>query len=170
MSLGLISPWVNYYKQLEALFKNDPKVGIEFIADPPEVKLYVDGQAKADALAKLLPEEKKFGNQILKITIIPSNSTEEDFVTLFKTAFEGNPAFTRAFVTPLTPQSFGATYLMFKKEVVQYYNDDLSDANRRCSTLYQDIARDVFTDAPGGVYFSTELEESVVGVPLGEWP
>ena len=36
------------------------------------------------------------------------------------------------------------SFAVFAKEVVQYYNDDLTDINGLKSTLYEDIARDVF--------------------------
>ena len=46
------------------------------------------------------------------------------------------------------------TYVIFKKEVVQYYNDSLSDAHGMCSTLYQDIAKRIL-DADEGIFFCT---------------
>ena len=46
-------------------------------------------------------------------------------------------------------------YVMFKPEVVQYWDDNLGDPHGNISTLAQEIARDVFEDG-NGVYFSTD--------------
>lgn len=57
---------------------------------------------------------------------------------------------------------------MFKNKVVQYFNDDLSDANGVCSTLYQEIAKRIFGENPM-IYFCTSIKsrETVFGMPLG---
>lgn len=170
MALGIVSPWVDLYREIESIFKKDPKVKVELDNSVPEIKVYVDGQEKADAISKLLPTEKVFGNVVVKITVVPNNLTETpDYVSIFEKAFEGNGAFSRAIAVPLTPQSVGASFILFKKEVVQYPNDDLSDAHKCRSTLYQEIAKDLFT-APGGVYFCTEVDDEDTNKPLGEWP
>ena len=52
------------------------------------------------------------------------------------------------------------TYVVFKKEVVQYFNDSLGDIHGVCSTLMQDIAKDIFEDTEG-VYFCTDTENPV---------
>lgn len=41
-------------------------------------------------------------------------------------------------------------------KVVQYFNDDLGDAHGVCSTLYQEIAKDVFGEHEG-IFFCTNL-------------
>ena len=51
------------------------------------------------------------------------------------------------------------TYVIFKKEVVQYYNDSLADAHGMCSTLYQDIASRIL-DAGEGIFFCTNTTTS----------
>lgn len=44
--------------------------------------------------------------------------------------------------------------MLFKKEVVQYFTDNLGDYNGYRSTLYENIARDIFGDIVG-VFFCT---------------
>lgn len=56
---------------------------------------------------------------------------------------------------PFAINSF--TYVVFEKEVVQYWNDNLADYNGLTSTLYQDLAKEIFEDANlDGVYFCTD--------------
>jgi hypothetical protein len=57
---------------------------------------------------------------------------------------------------------------VFEKKVVQFFNDQLDDINGNKSTLYQDIAKDVF-EKHEGVYFCTAADGKL-SKPLGEWP
>ena len=51
---------------------------------------------------------------------------------------------------PFAINSF--TYVVFEKEVVQYWNDNLGDINGLRSTLYQDLAKEIFADDLQNVY------------------
>ena len=46
-------------------------------------------------------------------------------------------------------------YCVFKKEVAQYWGDNLGDPHGNVSTLYQEIAKDIFGES-GGVIFCTD--------------
>ena len=134
--LKLSSPWEIFYKEIVAMFKRDKSVRTEFDNENMVIKLFVEGTDKADALDTLLPNEKVFGNVTVKIEVIPANNDNPTDVELFTRAFKDNPIL----------------------EYVQYYNDSLNDINGICSTLYQDVAKDVF-DKRSGVYFCTEYED-----------
>ena len=153
--LGLSSPWVNFYREIEALFAKDPEVKVVFNEDDNDIKLYVDNLAKADALAQLLPVERTFGNVTVTVTVVPANKESASKIQLFRTAFEGNEAFSYT-ATAEGIYTNPISYVVFENEVVQYWNDDLSDINGLCSTLYQDIATNVFENHEG-IYFCTDL-------------
>ena len=197
--LKISPPWITYVNKLNALFCEDPDIKIVYDNNKITVRLYVNDGEKAEALYRLLPENKIFGNVILQIYVIPSN--KEDFksldvknlpevdpfvmekylegnsilhnastLTLFNTAFEGNPVY--AFGYPVEGiLSNTITYIVFKNCVVQFFNDNLNDLYGNISTLYQDIAADVFKkdDEVQGVFYCTDVEHKV-GKPLGEWP
>ena len=165
--MKLSSPWVFFYRELEALFNEDPEVKVIFSEDGPEVKLYVDNARKADALQQLLPEEKAFGNVTLKITIVPANDGKMTQAQAFGEAFLGNPALAGMYHIETPMGSFD--YAAFKAKVVQFFNDDLSDLNGNCSTLYQEIAKDVF-GMKADLLFCTEACDDKFAKPLGEWP
>ena len=152
-SMKLSAPWVTYYHELQALFDEDSDVEVVYDEDEPQVKLFVENQYKADALSKLLPEEKTFGNVTLKVTVIPSNDEEESDFSLFKRAFEGNPIISDFIELELFNNP--VDYVVFRNEVVQFFNDEMGDPNGLKSTLYQDIAKDVFADKDG-IFFCTE--------------
>lgn len=166
--LKLSPPWVIFYQEIKALFEKDPHIKIVYDEDEQEISLFVDDANKADALTRLLPAEKTFGAVTLKINVIPSNSEgvvntlcylySNDLATIYQRAFNKNPildyikVFSGVFTNSLT-------YIVFKKEVVQYYNDSLSDIHGCCSTLYENLAREVFVEQEG-VFFCTNTSNS----------
>ena len=159
MKTNLSAPWITMYHEIEALFKKDRDIKIVYDEEDVAIKLYVEKQDKAAALKELLPDEYEFGNVILRVDIIPSNpaNTRAD---LFHTAFENNPVFSYMTAAP-DVFSNPITYIVFKNEVVQYFNDDIGDVNGNCSTLYQEIAKNIFGEEEG-VYFCTDLPEQVI--------
>ncbi len=157
-NVGLASPWVIFYHEIQALFREDKDIKMTFDEENYIIKLYVTGTDKAEALEKLLPQEKQFGNVTLKILIIPANNTDPTYKELYERAFAGNPVFSYASngYNGITADN---TYIVFKKEVVQYYNDSLKDINGMCSTLHQEIAKDVFGEMPGICYCTDSYRE-----------
>lgn len=173
--LNLVSPWINYYHELEVFFKEDPYVNVFFDEENMDIKLLVDSHYTAAALTHLLNQEKEFGNVKLTITIVPSNSAvmskydkqakqrvnimfeEKDYAGLFHDALKSNDIFDCIHEIS-TPLDFRATYILFKKKVLQYYNDNLGDYHGVKSTLAENIARDIFVELPG-VYFCTDVND-----------
>ena len=156
-NLGLVAPWTNLYRQVEALFGQDPDVRVEIDEESYIVKLYVENEDKAVALSKILPTKKDFGGVIVTITVIPANGVNFYNAELFNTAFNNNPAF--KFAETITPEGTNnpMTFVVFSKKVVQYYIDNPFALKGLCSTLYEDIAADVLdTD---GVFYSTNDTE-----------
>lgn len=174
--VNLSAPWIVYYREIEAMFRGDPGVRVIFDEDTLTVKLYVDDSGKAYALDELIPPSKKFGRTVLKIGIIPANDSfvAVDQASLLDVALQGNSAL--SFIRTITGiMTNPITYVVFKKDVVQYWTDDLGDYFGVHSTLFQDIAKDVFENA-NGVFFCTDTAKNGffdgerVGAPLGEWP
>lgn len=155
--LKLSAPWHTYYKELNELFKHDSEVRIVYDTDEQVINIYVENTAKADAMAAVLPMEKEFGAITVQINVIPANPTFKKAKsvrgTIYEDLFRGNPI-VDDIVTIEGIMTNPITYVIFKKEVVQYYNDSLSDAHGMCSTLYQDIASRVL-DAGEGIFFCT---------------
>ena len=156
--VALSSPWIEYFHKLEVFFQLDEEIRVDFNDEKKEIKIYVDGNpGKADALMQLLPEEKIFGNISVQIRVIPSNSESDNNFFLIQKALNGNEAV--SYIETITPpfSSNPFHYIVFEKEVVQYWNDNLGDINGLESTLYQDLAKEIFEDLDlGGIYFCTD--------------
>ena len=145
--LNLSSPWQTYVNELAVMFENDPEVQVMYDETKYEVKLYIwKNHQKAEALEKLLNHEKQFGNITLKITVVPPNGVEAetDILEVFRKAFEGNNAMLG--VLPVESPMGTYRYVVFENKVVQFYNDQLDDPHGYKTTLYQEIAKDIFAD------------------------
>lgn len=176
--LGLTSPWVTYYHKVEALFKCDNDITVVYDEANNNLKIYVAGiegeNAKADALIKLMPTEKIFGDVVMTISVIPANrqldplerryavrtghcrgygETSCELAEEFRDIFNNNAAF---YSTKVISGIFtnDLVYVIFMPEVAQYYSDGLNDYKGICSTLYQDLAKEVFIDQEN-VFFCT---------------
>ena len=174
--LKISPPWVTYINKLEAMFDGDPQIAcnVDCSAANPSIVLAVNNPDKAAALLKLLPETVTFGNINLSVGIDGTNGiSNRAFPTakeLFETAFKGNPAFAYV-VVPEGVWYVPFTYVVFKNCVVQFFNDNLNDPHGLISTLYQDIAEELFAGVKyaGQICYCTDIEQKL-GMPLGEWP
>ena len=157
-NLNLSPPWISYVHKIESLFNGDEDVIVQYDNEEVALKFFVNDEVKAEAISKLLPMQKEFGNVILTITVYPPNEYVKPRAAYFGEAFEGNPNVVDIITIEDVPGmiiSNPITYVIFRKEVVQYYNDDLGDAHGVCSTLYQDIAKRVLKDQDS-IYYCTD--------------
>ena len=151
MKFNKLSPWETYYNEINAMFKWDKDVQVVFNEAARQIVIYVENDAKASALAELLPKKKEFGTVELEIEVVPA----DEFITaenIYDMAFRGNPAVADIITTTGV---FKATYIVFKCEVVQYFDDNIGDIFGNCSTLYQDIAKNIFNQKEG-VFYCTD--------------
>lgn len=173
--LKVSPPWITYINKLQALFDGDPQIAfnVNWSAVDPSVTIATSNPDKAAALLKLLPTEKVFGNVTLTISVSSPKTSNLAFATakdLFETAFGGNPSFAYV-VVPETVWYVPFTYVVFKNCVVQFFNDNLNDPHGIVSTLYEDIADEVFADMQfprDGIAFCTDVERKL-GIPTNEW-
>ena len=173
--LKLSPPWNIRVSEITELFKQDRDVHVVYDEDNYEIKLYVDNDYKASALQTLLPEIYDFGNVKLKVTIIPANTNthnytikNNDMYHLLEYAFYDNQAL--SFIQRISGIfANDLIYVVFVNKVVQYYDDNLGDIYGNCSTLYQEIAKNVF-GYHDGVFFCTDCSENTNVVERPNWP
>lgn len=165
--LNMLSPWMTYYHEMVAFFKKDDEVNVVWddSGDVDTIKLYVKEESKAEALMELLPTTKEFGVVTVNIEIIPANDKKSFFITrmnhtnpaLFSMALRDNNAV--SFIKTVEGIfSNPITYIVFNKEVVQYFNDSLGDYFGQCSTLYQELAKDIFGTHEGVFYCTNKAD------------
>lgn len=152
-NLKLSAPWDIYVAEVKELFKKDPEVHVVYDEDGNKVKLLVDNIDKADALSKIMPQTKVFGNVTLTIEVVPANPDNECEIDTYTRAFKGNPVFSEI-ISLTTPAGLPIHWVVFSSKVAQFYTDDISRPYGITSKLFEDVARDVFE--PEEVRFSTE--------------
>ena len=172
-TVNLSSPWCILYREISAMFQEDKGVKVVLDDSTYTISVYVEDATKAEAISRLLIQERYYGNICVKVRVVPANGEvsdlPDDLEEIYKAAFTGNPAlsYTAHIDLPMLSKNI---YIVFKNAVVQYFNDDLRDVNGYCSTLYQEIAKDVFaSENTAQVCYCTDVPTNL-GKPLGEWP
>lgn len=141
------SPWVSYVHKLIALFGQDPDITIEYKSsqDNEMVALRVSGQDKANAISKILPGQINVGGRTVVIQIIPSNEGN-NVQRIFEMAFRDNPVFDKYIEICPEGTNNPFRYALFKPQVVQYWDDDLSNPHGITSDIPANIANYVLKD------------------------
>ena len=168
--VNLSAPWIEYYRKLEAMFEGDNSVKVVYDAQDMLCDLFVDGEEKADALTKLLKPSVKFGNITMPVVVHQANDISELYGVK---SYSRKPYRTRplvpyaddihckAFIGNVSmnfieyaygPGGAVFTYVIFAPRVVQYFADDTSSYYGLKTTLYEDIAREIFIEEPGVFY------------------
>ncbi len=159
----LSPPWYTYHKKVQAMFGRDPEVEVKDLGEIEDGKysymILVSEKKKAGAIKAILPQNVEMGNIEIHLTILGPD--EDDIAPLDKSdaeiynaAFSGNPIFVKTAVRSFDPLT--VSYCIFKKEVIQFQNDDLTDYYGNYNGLASDIARELFN--PSEIQFCISAE------------
>lgn len=162
----LSPPWVTYFNKLRFTIGEDPEVMVGPLIPVEPIYLalvIVSDNDKAKALATLLEPSVEFGNITVSVVVINADSelvsplpcplSPFAVAQLVETALSGNPNFEEVVVREQVPGGERAVYPVFAPEVIQFFNDDISNL---CNT-FTGVAADVFADV---------MKDSVCDVPL----
>ena len=168
VKLRLEAPWNTYQKKVKALFERDPDITVGEICESEDDRTnYVFGIEVRDhdkflALDRVLPKTRTFGNVTLGIILYDEENRDlaDEGISLFETIFKGNSILKDIKdVVDQTGTRHG--FVRFQPEVIQFFDDDISDFNGNWSGLAQDIAREVFSECYHGIHFCTaDLREN----------
>ena len=161
--MNLQAPWYEFQNKVAALFKNDPDISVGEIREcganedtDYAFDIEVRKHEKFEALNRMIPSVKEFGNITLGIQLFDEENTtkKDDIAAICKAMFADNPIVDD--VRVVTDQ-FGVqqVYVMFKAEVIQYYRDEFTDYNGLWSGLAQDIAKEIIDNSLGNLHFCT---------------
>lgn len=161
--LTLEAPWNTYRKMINALFEYDPEIEVGDVVDTIGIEsvdytidIKVKNHRKFEALQKLLPNRKVFGSVTVSIFIYETENDEKNDVEMFRDLFMDNPIVSNFEKIKLSDGS-EKDFVCFQPQVIQFYDDDISDCYGNYNGLAEDIARAVFGDRAGDVGFSTGL-------------
>ncbi|MDA1770832.1 hypothetical protein PDJ95_05405 [Bacillus cereus] len=166
----LSPPWITYFNKLVNSIGADPTVtvgplipvGGNFI-----ILVHALSNEKAIALATLLKSFVEFGN--VSVTVIVTNNENQivnpvpcpldafEIAHLFLVALENNPYFDQVVVQPQFPGGSNVVFPVFKAEVIQFFNDDISNLCQTftgvAANVFHDVMQDEICDTP--ILFST---------------
>lgn len=168
--LRISAPWQEYRNKLAALLNPDPDIAVGDVKSSTIpgydyfLTIYVSDHKKYLALSKLLDQEVCFGQVKMQIEIYDYGYIfveQASRIGKYNILFKGNPLFAGIWcVADQYGNEHG--YVQFKPEVVQYFNDDIGDANGQWSGLAQDIAKKIFhreSWATGVSFCTTKITE-----------
>ena len=159
-TIKLSPPWTTVEKKIKALFNGDEDITIKPIkrlADGNlELSLEGPDACKMIALNSIMKTKYNFGNFNLNLVFKTTDGKDinpievdewfDDLYGVYEDAFCSTPAVID--VKNVQPKANVADYVMieFKKEVVQFFNDDLTDYYGNWNGLYTDIAKELLND------------------------
>jgi len=147
--VGLQSPWVTTYNKIKALFERDDDLEITGITNDGEgvytFSIISANSTKLNSIERILKNEFVFGNVKLVVKFVYENKVDAVTAADFKNAFNGNNVL-RKVETVDTVLANDVNYVIFSKEIVQFFNDDIGDYFGNYNGLFEDIARECFKE------------------------
>lgn len=158
MTLAIFISDVEKYLALKKVLKTHYKYGkvsldIELICnvDVTQIKYTVPGAKKASTY------NFEDGDSVsLDVSGHDGFNEDDEPIYILQKALTGNDLFDKIEVMELDDVEFD--FCIFKKKVVQYFNDVLSDPHGNMSTLAQDIALEIF-DVPKAIMYCTSPDD-----------
>ena len=164
-NLKLSPPWEEIHSMLQAFFASDSDIAVDAeISDAYVLGIACYNEKKFNALNEVLRKRYEFGGVTLEIDVyLPTDikrgdepsDVSYDNAKNIKAALEGNELFDKIVMRNI--MSSKVSFCLFKKEVVQFYNDDLTDLYGYASMLAEDIARIIFNTED--INFCTDVEQ-----------
>lgn len=155
--VGIEAPWWRIYKEISNLFAPDKEIEISKMdeSDPSVCKFTISSKnaAKIAALEKIVKNHFVIGNVTLDISFEyikdGGNITADDF----EAAFEGNSNYVTSKVISKGPFQ-DITYVIFAKEIIQFFDDDLTDIYGNFNGTVEEVASDICNKS-SNINFST---------------
>ena len=160
-NLKLEAPWESHKKMLHAMFDRDPdiEVGEVGTSKNPDFQYFVPIEVrnhdKFVALTKVLKTSLIFGNVKMEIVLYDvENEFVNPYAQIYQTLFEGN-SIVKDIQTASDITGTPIVYVRFQPEVIQYFDDNMSDFSGNRSCLAQDIANEIFDNNQWSLHFCT---------------
>lgn len=157
-SLKIEAPWYRFYKILVSLFANDASINIKCSDVSNEIFAInftsVDTR-KLAAIRKVIGEERQMGNTRVLITYSDEASplSLDEFVAAFK-----DTGYLVDAKTAETPTGDPIFFPIMKKDIIQFYNDNLNDYYGNLSLTVTDAVKEVMDadNVPANFFVSTD--------------
>lgn len=167
-NLKLSAPWVTYFKMVYNLLSVDPEIKMPKTITEGEggkCSFWIESPnaTKIIALSKVLKNEIQMGNITITISFrcinddfcvdLQNDVTGADYTD----AFSGNPLFSKV-VSEIFPGGAKVYYAVFKREIISFFNDDMTDYHANAHFIVADLVKQVSNESTT-VNVCTEYEE-----------
>ena len=155
----LSAPWETIQHEVNHLLGPDPEVHVTEVVEGEGGNYSFDvcskNGKKIAALEKVIKNVFKLGNITLTVNFVHERDEEDVTAQDFIDAFEGNSNFVT--VEETSKGLFqDLVYVIFAKEVLQFFNDQLDDIYGNRNIIVADAANDVCNKSKEGqMYFCT---------------
>lgn len=142
--MNLSAPWYTYAKKVKAFFAYDNEITVGDLEELENghylLTITVKYSTKAYALQKVIRPDTEFGNihVYTKVALEGVESPEE----ILKSAFKNHSAV--ADVAKKLVPGGKTVYLRFLPEIIQFFDDDLSDYSGNFTEMIHKVAADIF--------------------------
>ena len=158
-SVRLAPPNHTHVALLKAFFKYDPEVKVGNLKDD-SVTIRVSNCVKADALAKIVKTDLKWGGLKLSVVVVPPNAKSKAIGVakdvppeqLVAAALKGNTFYSRTISKEVPGGRW--TYIVLDNAPVQFANDNIGSPWKLTTLTAEDAARRIFRNI--GVSFCSE--------------
>lgn len=141
--MNLSAPWYTYAKKIKAFFAYDDDVTVGDLEKLRNghysLTITVKDPTKAYALEKLVKPDTVFGDTHVFVDVALDGV--EGAEGIIRAAFKGHLAVSD--VATKETQGGKALYLRFLAEIVQFFDDDLSDYSGNFTELIHKVAADI---------------------------
>jgi hypothetical protein len=169
----LSPPWYTLWNELKYTIGKDVSFRISDLdvsQNPYRITIITDDTQKGSALATIIKLVHDFGKIQVTIHIQDSNGTpyEGFYVTnsnelalVIRMALQGNPLFRNVYRRPTAAFFLSKdVFPVFKKTIIQFYNDDLSDYYMNYNNVASHVFANVLKDNINGLYIHCSTEDS----------
>lgn len=154
LKVALSPPWITFANQVKFTVGQDPNVrvgNLRSVGSNFLLPITVRNLSRARALATIIKNSVQFGNVTVTVRIKTTSGqtarphsttslTASQIAQLYRIAFSTNILFKFVTTRSLTPGGQTSVFPVFKKKVVQFFNDDLTDL----FSNYNNVAAFVF--------------------------
>lgn len=168
ISPSMSAPWFTLWNKIKASVGNDPTVKVAELdqsVSPYKITITVKERAKAEGIASLVKPRHQFGH--IAVLVIVKNAGNEvapvvpksaqDLVNLVKSAFDGNEWYKRVETNKILGKI--EVFPIFERGVIQFNNDDLSDAYGNYNGVVAEVFKEVLLEWPGGIPLLCSTDE-----------
>lgn len=158
LELDLSAPWYVFHTQVFKLFEQDAEVIVDEELEETETGfifgIYSKNIKKIQAIKKLIGSKVVFGD--VAVDIDYGENENEDVAEVWKDAFSGNPLFC-GIVSADIPFDGSCDYAIFKRDIIDFYDDNISDVNGNSHYIVADLVKEVVSNKD--IFICTEGKE-----------